>query len=76
MKTTPDLQVTYNITTRPSIMSSLLHRLSMFVFACMLCCNAEVLRVSVADCRAPSEALWVSLPQTRLSQTTTCLPCL
>ena len=59
----------------PASWGAVCHRAHSCV-CCVLCCSAEVLRVSVADCRATSEALWVSLPPTRLSQTTTCLPCL
>lgn len=45
------------------------------VCVCAACMSFEVLRVSVANCRTTTEALWVSLPRSRL-QTTTCLPCL
>lgn len=41
-------------------------------YSCM-CCAAMLRRVSAAGCKVTSEALWVSLPETRLSQTTTCL---
>lgn len=38
--------------------------------------STNVWMVSVANCGAASEALWVSLPPIRLSLTTTCLSCL